>query len=210
MLRNANPKSMTSWANLLLEYYPWLEGAPEGEMVDLPGHNSAYNRDLLLSFGDRLESLLEVEAVVQREIIQSGHRMLLEPRARTSHLNFSRLTSSLELRFNAGRSFAGHRAMGWPAKKRAMYIAGGPLIPLVRLIRISTMLRRSPQYSWLFPKVIPALCAMLLADGFGETAGYVAGPGDAPRFLGTIEFNRVRFMNLSDKADYAEMIGRLA
>jgi hypothetical protein len=209
VLRNANPKSMISWANLLLEYYPWLDGTPDGEMSDLPGHNSAYNRDLLLSYGERLEAVLEVEAVVQREIIQSGHRMLLEPKAKTSHLNFSRLSSSLGLRFNAGRSFAGHRTMGWPVKKRAVYIAGGPLIPLVRLMRISAMLRRSAQYSWLFPKVLPALCAMLLADGLGELAGYIAGPGDAPRFLGTIEFNRVRFMNSSDRADYAKMIGGL-
>lgn len=210
VLRNANPKSMISWANLLLEYYPWLDGAPAGEMPDLPGHNSAYNRDLLLSYGDRLESLLEVEAVVQREIIRSGHRMLLEPKAKTSHLNFSRLSSSLGLRFNAGRSFAGHRTMGWPFKKRTVYIVGGPLIPLVRLMRISAMLRKSTQYSWLFPKILPALCTMLLADGLGELCGYIAGPGDAPRFLGTIEFNRVRFMNHSDKADYADMIGALA
>jgi Glycosyltransferases, probably involved in cell wall biogenesis len=210
VLRNANPKSMISWANLLLEYYPWLEGAPQAEMSDLPGHNSAYNRDLLLSYGERLESVMEVEAVVQRDIVEQGHRMLLEPEAKTSHLNFSRLSSSLGLRFNAGRSFAGHRTMGWPTLKRIMYIAGGLLIPLVRLARISAMLRKSKEYSWLFPRILPALCTMLLADGLGELAGYIAGPGDAPRFLGTIEFNRVRFMNPSDKADYAAMIGELA
>jgi hypothetical protein len=210
VLRNANPKSMISWANLLLEYYPWLDGAPDGEMSDLPGHNSAYNRDLLLSYGDRLESVLEVEAVVQRDIVESGHRMLLEPRAKTSHLNFSRLSSSIGLRFNAGRSFAGHRTMGWPVRKRALYIAGGALIPIVRLIRITRMLRTSKEYSCLFPRILPALCTMLLADGLGEVAGYIAGPGDAPRFLGTIEFNRVRFMNPSDKSDYSDMLGGLA
>jgi hypothetical protein len=201
---------MISWANLLLEYYPWLDGAPGGQMTDLPGHNSAYNRDVLLSYGDRLESVLEVEAVVQREIVQAGHRMLLEPGAKTSHLNFSRLSSSIGLRFNAGRSFAAHRTMGWPTRRRAMYVAGGLLIPLVRLVRISRMLRTSREYSWLFPRILPALCTMLLADGLGELTGYLAGPGDAPRFLGTIEFNRVRFMNASDKADYATMMSELA
>jgi hypothetical protein len=209
VIRNSNPKSLTSWANILLEYAPWLDGAQQGEMSDLPGHNSAYNRDILLSYGDRLESVLEVEAVVQKDLIDNGHRMLLEPKAVTNHLNFSRLRSSLGLRFNAGKSFAGHRTMGWPAPKRLLYIAGGALIPLVRFVRIAKMLRRSPNYSWLFPRVLPSLCVMLIVDGLGEVAGYIAGPGDSPRFLGDIEFNRVRFMNAADRTEYSEMVAAL-
>jgi glycosyl transferase family 2 len=204
VIRNANPKSLTSWANLLLEYAPWLDGAPRGEMADLPGHNSAYNRELLVSYGERLESVFEVEAVVQRDLVENGHRMLLEPRAITNHLNFSRVSSSLGLRFNAGRSFAGHRTMGWPIGKRLMYIAGGALIPFVRFARIVGMLRRSPNYGWLFPRVLPSLSMMLIVDGLGEIAGYIAGPGDSPRFLGDIEFNRVRFMNAADSAEFSE------
>ena len=49
VLVNANPRSMVSWSNLLLEYSPWLEGTVRGAMDDLPGHNSAYRRDLLLA-----------------------------------------------------------------------------------------------------------------------------------------------------------------
>ena len=117
VLRNANPRSMTSWANLLLEYYPWVEGAKRAELNDLPGHNSAYRKDLLLAYGDRLEGLFEVEAVIQRDLREKGHRMLLEPKARTNDLNFSRLSSALYLRFHAGRSFAGHRTMGWSCRQ---------------------------------------------------------------------------------------------
>ena len=207
VLGNANPNSMVSWANLLLEYYPWLEGATEGEKIDLPGHNSSYNRDVLLSFGDKLEELLEVEAVVQRDIVARGLKMRLETKAKTHHLNFSRLSSSVALRFNAGRSFAGHRTIGWPFAKRISYIAGAPLIPLVRLIRILKMLRTSERYSWLVPRVIPMLCIALIADGLGELVGYISGPGNAPVYLGSIEFNRVRFMNSADKADYRAMTG---
>jgi len=207
VLGNANPKSMVSWANLLLEYYPWLDGASKG---DLPGHNSSYNRDLLLAYGDRLESVLEVEAVVQRDLVSRGHRMILETGALTNHLNFSRLSSSLGLRFNAGRSFAGHRTNGWSGAKRAIYIAGGALIPLVRLARIVAMLRTSNRYRWLLPRVIPMLCVALVADGLGELVGYVMGPGDSPFRLGAIEFDRVRFMNASDQADYSAIITRRA
>jgi len=210
VLTNGNPGSMLSWANLLLEYAPWLDGASKAETTDLPGHNSSYNRDLLLSYGDDLESMIEVEAVVQRDLIKRGHRMILEPAARTSHLNFSTLSSAIPLRFNAGRSFAGHRARGFGPLMRGGYILGGPLIPFVRLVRIVSMIRRSERYSWLFPRIIPMLCIVLLADGLGELVGYLTGPGHAPVYLGTVEFNRVRFMNASDKAAYHQMIGTLA
>ena len=206
VIRNANPKSMLSWANLLLEYYPWFEGATKGERDDRPGHNSAYKRDLLLAFGDRLEEVFEVEAVAQRELREAGHRMLLEPAAVTNHLNFSRLSPSMYLRLNAGRSFAGHRTSGWSFTRRIMYALGAPLIPLVRFLRIARMLISAERYSFLFPRILPALIACLIADGFGELVGYIAGPGDSPERLGAIEFNRRRFMNANDRI---ELDGRL-
>jgi len=112
VFRNANPSSMLSWANLLLEYAPWFDGAERGERSELPGHNSAYKRDQLIMFGDGLEHVFEVESVVQRELRARGGKLLLEPAAITSHLNFSRMRPVLYLRFKAGRSFAGHRTIG--------------------------------------------------------------------------------------------------
>lgn len=201
VIRNANPKNMLSWANLLLEYCPWFEGASKGERDDLPGHNSAYKRDLLIAYGDHLEGVFEVEAVVQRDLRAAGHRMLLEPAAVTNHLNFSRLSPSIYLRFNAGRSFAAHRTTGWTLSRRLAYAVGAPLIPVVRFLRITRMLYASERYSFLLPRVLPSLAACLLADGFGELIGYIAGAGDSPERLGAIEFNRRRFMNMSDRAD---------
>ena len=209
VLRNANPRSALSWANLLLEYSPWLEGTPRGEMVDLPGHNSSYKRDLLLEYGDRLDAMFEVEAVIQRDLCAKGHRMLLEPGAKTSHLNFSRLAPSVYLRFNAGRSFAGHRIIGWPLMKRAVYAVASPLIPAVRFLRIFHFLRGSAQYRPLLPRVIPLLVVALLADGFGECVGYVTGPGGAARKLGTIEFDRIRFLDASDRDELSSRMAEL-
>jgi hypothetical protein len=201
VFRNANPRTMLSWANLLLEYYPWFEGAERGERNELPGHNTAYRKDQLLAFGDRLEQVFEVESVVHRELRAQGYRMLLEPAAITKHLNFSRLQPVLYLRFHAGRSFAGHRTMGWSFAKRAGYAIGSALIPALRFVRIARMLNESPRYKFLLPGILPALITCLVADGFGEMIGYVSGPGDSPVRLGLIEFNRRRFMNAEDCAD---------
>lgn len=199
VIKNANPRSMLSWANLLLEYAPWLEGASRGEMSDLPGHNSAYRRSLLMSYGDGLEEIFEVEAVVQRDLRAKGHKLFLEPNAKTNHLNFSRLSPSLTLRLNAGRSFAGYRTAGWSFPKRALYAVGSPLIPVVRFVRIVRFLNRSSSYRFLLPRVLPLLSLALFTDGFGEMLGYVLGPGRSPITLGQIEFDRMRFMNSHDR-----------
>jgi hypothetical protein len=209
VLSNGNPHSMMSWANLLLEYGPWLEGAPRAELDSLPGHNSAYKRDLLLAYGDKFEALFEVEDVIQADMRSKGHRMLLTPFARTDHFNFSRLGPSLNLRFNAGRSFAGHRIMGWSFGKRLAYLFGAPLIPVVRLSRIVKLVRSSDRYRWLFPRVLPMLALALLVDGLGELTGYLTGPGDSARILGGIEFDRRRFMKDEDRHDWDEALARL-
>lgn len=210
IVENANPKSSISWANLLLEYGLWIDRTTRAEMDNLPGHNSSYDRSLLLSYGDNLEHMLEVESVLQRDLAQNGHRLLLEPKATTQHLNFSLIRATLPLRFNCGRSFAGHRIIGWSQPKRIVFALGAPLIPLVRLVRILRMLMASERYSSLVPRIIPMLCLAVLADGLGEMVGYVTGPGDSPRYLGMVEFKRWNVMNASDRQDYFRMIGESA
>ena len=58
-MANANPRTATSWANLLIEYSEWLYPCPSGEREHLPGHNSSYKRSVLLEYGDRLEQMLD-------------------------------------------------------------------------------------------------------------------------------------------------------
>jgi hypothetical protein len=210
IVQNANPKSTVSWANLLLEYGLWIDRSTRAEMDNLPGHNSSYDRALLMSYGDNLENMLEVEAVLQRDMADRGHRLLLEPRATTQHFNFSKIRSTLPLRFNCGRSFAGHRIIGWSMPKRIAFALGAPLIPLVRLVRILKMLRSSERYSSLIPRIIPMLCLAVLTDGLGELVGYITGPGDSPRYLGLIEFKRWNVMNASDQKDFWKMVGESA
>jgi hypothetical protein len=172
-----------------------------GEVDELPGHNSSYRRDLLVAYGDRLPAVLEVESVLQRELKAAGHRFFHEPAAVTSHVNFSRVGPSLMLRFNAGRAFAGYRRMGWSRATKLKYMVGAPLIPVVRLARISGMLRRSDRYSWLLPRLLPRLCTNLLLDGLGELVGYIAGPGRSEFYLGSVEFRRERFITDADRRD---------
>ena len=199
VMSNANPRSAVSWANLLIEYAPWLEGARGGEAEHLPGHNGSYKRELLLGYGDRLEEMLDAESVLHWDLRARGHRLYLETGARTFHQNFSTPLASVPLRFNGGRLFAASRARGWPAWRRALYAAGSPLIPAVRAVRIAREVLKRRPLRRLLPRVLPALVVGLAFDGLGELVGYATGAGDAMRRLSDLEFHRHRYLAERDR-----------
>src|SRR5947209_12203212 len=99
-LINANPRPL-SRANMLLDYGPFIADGQRdlGEVLDLPGHNSSYRRELLLDYGERLTQLLGFEAELHADLRRRGERMVLEPRARLSHVNVTRLRSWLPERW---------------------------------------------------------------------------------------------------------------
>jgi hypothetical protein len=199
---NANPATAASWANFLLEYGPWTESATRGAAAHLPGHNSSYRRDLLLAYGEKLDLLMESESILQWDLGRHGHQLLVEPAARTHHLNFSTLSGSIRLRFNGGRQFASMRSAEWPPLKRLLYVLGAPLIPLVRLQRSVALLVRWPARRGLLLRVLPMLAVGVTVDGLGELVGYALGPGSSVAILGRIEFDRRRWLARTDQLAY--------
>jgi hypothetical protein len=199
VMANANPRSIVSWANLLIEYAPWLEPATGGPVDHLPGHNGTYKRAILLQYGDQLEAMLDAESILHWDLRAKGHRLYLEPKARTFHQNFSALFPSLSLRFNGGRLFAASRARHWPLWQRLLYTGTGLLIPLVRFWRIIGELCRPGLPGYLLRRVLPTLIVGLLSDGAGEMVGYAFGPGNAMARLSDMEFHRYRYLANSDR-----------
>ena len=204
VMANANPRGATSWANLLIEYAPWLDPSEAGEREHLPGHNGSYKRALLVEYGGRLEEMLDAESVLHWDLRSRGRRLYLEPRARVFHQNFSAPAPSLALRFNGGRLFASARARGWPAWRKGLYACASPLIPLVRCARIVGELLKPGRPRRLLPKVLPALVVGLLFDGAGECAGYALGAGDAMATLSDMEFHRERYLAARDRREPAQ------
>lgn len=196
---NANPDSSMSWANLLLDYGPWIELPERRELLDLPGHNSAYRKEALLELGDELEELLEAEHFMHARMRARGHRLLLEPRAGMAHVNVSRLGSLLLERFNTGRRFGGARARTLSPVGRIAYAAGSPLIPFVRLPRILGDLRRTGRRKTLLPGILPWLLFGLVMSAVGELVGYVSGPGRSMYHLSRIELHKERHLARGDR-----------
>ena len=169
MFVNANPGSTTSWVNFLIEYGGWTDPEHCGECTHIPGHNSTYKRDTLLEYGQKLSEFLEAESTMQWDMIRRGHRFYLESKARSFHLNFSRIRPSVRLRFYAGRLFAANRARKWSVSRRLFYTLGSPLIPVVRFLRILKAVYNAR--SCRLPILLPTLLGLLVMDGLGEMVG---------------------------------------
>jgi hypothetical protein len=199
VIANANPRTLTSWVNFVIEYGHWLEPCPGGTGEHLPGHNGSYKRAVLLDYGTNLESMLDAESILQWDLRAKGYELYLEPAAKTFHQNFSRVFPSASLRFNGGRLFAASRARHWPALRRLLYCAGAPLIPFVRLRRIVLALRKPGRRRDLLPRILPLLFAALAVDAAGEMVGYALGEGDAIRKLSEMEFHRDRYLAKVDR-----------
>jgi glycosyltransferase involved in cell wall biosynthesis len=195
---NANPRTLTSWANLVVEYSEWLHPCEAGVRDHLPGHNGSYKRALLVQYGDALEAMIDAESILQWDLRAKGHELYLESAAKTLHQNFSAGLSWLPLRFNAGRLFASARARKWSAPRRILYWLASPLIPFVRFRRIVKELRAPGRKRDLLPRIVPLLFASLVVDAVGEMTGYALGPGDAMRKLSDMEFHRSRYVVKSD------------
>jgi GT2 family glycosyltransferase len=197
-VRNANPATAVSWADFFIGYGPWMLPADRREADFLPGHNSSYKRELLLGYASGLEQLLEAETVLHWDLRRRGLRLLLEPAAVAAHTNFSLWRSWLPVQYCAGRLFAGSRVLGMPSWKRLLYVAGAPLIPLVRLARIARQAVRA-RLAGRFLASLHALAVGLALDGLGQFMGYLAGTGAAREQVARYEYRRVDHVTEHDR-----------
>jgi hypothetical protein len=202
-MSNANPERLVSWSNLFVDYGRWVDVTERGPVDDVPGHNSAYKRDLLLAFDDELGSFLRGATFMNAELRARGHQLLLEPAAKVEHLNVSLTGWMLRERYFSSRNYAALRARRWARPRRLLYVLGSPLIPVVRLRRTLAEIRRSGHGEELLPRLLPALMLNLVAGGVGELIGYALGPGSV-EFLQEVDLHRTRYLHPEERRREAD------
>jgi len=188
---NGNPGSMLSWADFYQAYGEWTHPVSPGPVRHLPGHNSSYKRDIILAFGNELETLMEAESVLHRHLRAKGYELYLESGTCTSHLNFDTWSAWIPARYYTGRQFASTWAHSWSWPRRLLFTAASPLIPWVRLWRVQSRVRRGQTTEFLL-RLLPIMLSGLLVEGVGHMLGYAAGAGDASEKVGRYEFHRIR------------------
>ncbi|MDQ6886161.1 MAG: hypothetical protein M3068_02590 [Gemmatimonadota bacterium] len=199
VIRNANPETAVSWADLLIGYGRWLAPGRAGIVTCLPGHNSSYKRAPLLELGESLDALLDAETVLQWELRRRGHELYLEPAASAAHVNFALWRSWTTIQLLNGRLFAATRASRWSLRHRLAFAAASPLIPLVRFQRALRQAAEAGVPWALIGRVAPVVAIGLVIDGVGQLLGYARGPGDAALRAAEFEHHRERHVTVSDR-----------
>lgn len=201
-VRNANPATGASWAMLFLEFGAWVPPAAAGERSLLPSHQTSYKTAVLLAHDAELDILLESETRLQAVLLAEGHRLYFEPAAQTEHVNVSRVPDLLVAAYQGYRMFAANRAAqgSWSRRRRALYVLGGPLLPLVRMYRTFGEVRRCGLLGELWAKMFAPLVVASIAATIGEIVGYSFGPGNAARKRVTFELERFRHVTKTDRS----------
>ena len=198
---NANPDSAASWVNYVLGYGGFAPPIEAGVRDLLPWHNSAYKRDALTPFGDRLGPLLEWEGALQADLRARGHALYLEPAAVTHHVNVSSAWSTVTLNLHRGRILGAQRAERerWPVWRRVLQAAAFPLFPLLQLRHLLPALRRLPVPPSLRLRVHLGLAGTLGVLAASEAWGLLAGEGDAVARLEDYELHRARHLSRRER-----------
>jgi len=190
-ISNGNPDNMLSWADFYLAYGEWAQPVSSGTVRHLPGHNSSYKRNILLAYGEQLDSLMQAESVLHRHLRARGHQLWLESGTCTSHLNFTSWSPWLPVQYYTGRQFAATWAQEWPWFRRLLFTVASPGIPWVRLWRIQKHIRLAHATGF-FIRLLPLLLAGLLVNSLGQMVGYAAGAGGSIDKATKYEFHRVK------------------
>ena len=190
---NANPGAI-SWANLILDYGPWIAPRTAREIRWVPDYNCSYKRSLLVAYGrGPLVEVLEGRGVLPHELRARGQRFLVEPAARLDHLNVSAPGSWLRERFLAGRILGGTRAARWTPARRLAYLGLSLVVPLVHLVRSLRVALRLDRPLRRLLVSGPALVLGSLAWTTGEIVGYTRGTGPAAKRMVEYELNKASY-----------------
>ena len=188
-IRNGNPQSRVSRALAQAFWRPWLHPAISGEVDLLPGHNSAYDRELLLSLGPELDDLMQVDLILQRRLQWLGHRLYLEAGASIEHRNETTLGAAFGSYFHWNRLFGAARAAqpDWPAPRRVAWALASPLVPWLRVAR---WIRESDRQHWLNALgLVPVLLVFHSMAAVGHALGLLCGAGGSHRAFLEQELN---------------------
>jgi hypothetical protein len=187
---NANPETWLGRAALVNDYGFWMHPARRGPTTVLPNQNVSYKRDLLLSFGEQLETILTPDFTLHQVLLQRGLGMFVESRALAAHDNATHLPSLTRGHLAFARLLGARRAksQSWGPVRRIVYgVLAPPVLPVLQALRLFASLRGRAS---LWPSVLAAMPVYLAAHlgaALGESQGYFFGEGRSELHLAHME-----------------------
>lgn len=201
-VHSANPGSVPSDVNYTLEYAWAGPEVPKGRATFIPGHNSCYRRDVLLSLGDELGWWFESETVMHWELGRRGHSFSMARGPEADHWNPSRLLPSILFAWTYPRVFAARRRRLLSAQELWKMRLLWPAIPLARLAGVwSAGTARFGTLRML--QIVPLLVLLLILAAMSEGLGYWFGAtSELLRACLDREVDRGRFLRAGEAVRY--------
>lgn len=149
MPQTSNPRiGFSDLTEMMVYKYPASDSSSRAYVTDtLPNQNSAYRRDILLSFGNLLPSLMSSDFLLGIKITEKGHKLLIDPECRYLHAN---LENTMMVRGNLfywniifGRLRA--EVFHWSWLRRILQVSVTPISPFVRYFKYLYHLYRYDQ-----------------------------------------------------------------
>jgi hypothetical protein len=177
-------------AMTVFDYGRWM-GGPQGPWPDLPGHNSAYRRDAVLAALEQMPDGMDAETLLQVEMRRAGGKLYLDMGIHVAHLNVEQYGAAGNEWRDFSRVYAARRAANWGFLRRAVYAAGSPLLPMIRLARL---IRSAQRGGYLGPLLggLDIVFVALVGSAFGEMLGYLTLRCDPSATL-EVELHRRRW-----------------
>ena len=197
----ANPGSV-AYAHLYLQFGQVAEPVRSGEVDRLGGHHALYRKDAILGYGDALPDLMSNEAILHEDLRQKRIKMYVLGDVAIPHVKVSGIRSLMQLEFVAQRIYGHTRAnfLAWSPFRRATYIVGAPLIPILRMSRVYRDVRRTGRGMGFFLRIAPAVTLAALAGAVGEAMGYAIGTSMKDQSVRlNMELDRYAFVNHIDQ-----------
>jgi len=195
-LVNGNPGAGLSDSVFRMNYGAYVRPAAKpGPIAAIAGQNSAFKRDVLLRYGDELESMLFADLVLQWKMRADGYQLYYQPSVKMAHKNENTLRSLATGVFYWNWCF-GHlraRVAGWNIFRRALWIAMSPLLPWVRLAKMwrRVLIDKGVPFTQ-FLRDVPFVVTINHISAAGQVVGLLRPLGKGAREFSEFEMNENR------------------
>ncbi len=175
-VENASRERLLDWAVYFYDYGRFMLPGKAGVVSSLSGMNISYKRFVLESVGENYREGF-FEAFINEQLKEQGHSLYLQPSMIVYHQKKYRMGDALIQCYHLARSFAGRRVLNDPRLKRASFIVGSLMLPVLLPARIVLTIAEKRRHLKELFLSLPHLVTLMASWSFGELCGYLLGEG---------------------------------
>lgn len=179
-VENAATDTLLDCAAFLCEYSQLLPPLPSGEVAGLTGNNTVYRRSALEAARSAWEAG-RWEDHLHAALRAAGGRLEQRPEIVVGHRKHYTLGEYTGQRYLYSRAWAGLHSAGWSPGRRAIRAMLTLALPPVLFVRVVRTVWGKGRHRGPLLRSLPLLVWFVLAWGWGEVVGTVAGPGTSLR-----------------------------